>query len=218
MTMAARDVVRAVIDVNVLISNAMALRAGRVGTLSQNTMSAILNDDSALRPVQMVLSHAMLDTFARIACDKGFDPNAIMRAVAGYAGLMRHGPDAIDPYLVLGGTPIQTLDDEEDGGVLATAIASRSRIIVTNNIDDFKPAGCEVIPTSTVRLPDGSTRDLEAIIISHPSGHQVIAANPADFMRWLRTGFDFTSRSLRARHASALEAATSDHPGQDRRM
>ena len=216
--MTARDVVRAVIDVNVLISNAMAWRAGKVRTLSQNTMSAILNDDPSLRPVQMVLSHAMLDTFARIARDQGFDPDAITRAVGGYADLMRHGPDAIDPYLVLGGTPIPTLSDEEDGGVLATAIASRARIIVTNNIKDFIPAGCEVIPTSTVQLPDGSTRDLSAVIIPHPSGHTVIAANPADFMRWLKDGFDFKPQSLRARHAFALEAESGDHPGQRRKI
>jgi predicted nucleic acid-binding protein len=129
---------RLCLDVNVWVNHyiAAARRPDRVsaaGGLARATFAG----SCRIGPIQLVVSHAMLDTleavlrrlpvtapFAEMARDQ-------VEAAAGNGYLSQ------PPSVNLGGTAAYPLLDEEDAGILNTAMAGRSDLLVTNNIGDF---------------------------------------------------------------------------------
>jgi hypothetical protein len=89
-------------------------------------------------PIQPIISHVMLDTLQGVLIAIGL-PEAITDAA-------RHAVEAAAtdgvvgqaPYVVLAGG-VQPIKDAEDRGVLETAIAGSSDLLVTNNMADFVP-------------------------------------------------------------------------------
>lgn len=185
-------------DVNVLIAAQNANRAGRTKTVSQRVIRYVTAGDVQDPPVQLVVSFKMIDTYRDVLRRQGYDHHAIEMAASALIDMMKHGPRALDPYLVFGGTPDPAVLDTEDGGVLATAFAAAADVLVTDNLVDFAVAAAERYNTSTVRRADGTTRQLSCQIHQRPNGHELIVVHPADFAHWLERGFEISPRSIRA--------------------
>ena len=188
---------RVVLDVNVIISNLNAHRAGRSGTISQRAVALVLGSPSDRRPVQLVTSFAMVDTFRNVLLRSGADPFAVEQAAEAWIQMMKFGPDELDPLLVLGGAPDLSLQDREDGGVLAVAFAARANVLVTDNLEDFAVSDCEVFETCVVRRRDGKIRRLACQLHERPDGRSLVVAHPADFVRWMEQRFDISPASVR---------------------
>jgi hypothetical protein len=112
---------------------------------------------------------------------------------------MKAGPEELDPHVILGETSDLRLQDAEDGGVLATAFAGRAHVLITDNLTDFMPEGCEVFETTTLKFQDGSRRVLTCQIVRWPDNHEVVVAHPVDFADWISKQFDPTPRNIRKR-------------------
>jgi hypothetical protein len=196
---------RVVLDVNFYVRLAKAKLQQRTGTSAQRIFSALETGRVCGRPVQIVASHKMMDTLsdvlqrlsvpAEVADDFG---RAIIDA-------MKAGPEELDPHVILGGTPDLRLQDAEDGGVLATAFAGRAHVLVTDNLADFMPGGCEVFETTKLKFQDGSRRVLTCQIIRWPDDHEVVVAHPVDFADWIGNQFDPTPRNIRERLSGARD-------------
>ncbi len=111
--------------------------------------------------------------------------------------MMARGPEELRPYVILGGSPDLSLKDPEDGGVLATAFAARAHLLVTDNLADFMPAGCECFQTSTMRLTDATERILTSQILMRSDGHEIGVAHPVDVQNWIGKQLDPTPANLR---------------------
>lgn len=101
----------------------------------------------------------MLDTLQGVLMSLGLPDamadaarNAVEASATG--GVLRRSP-----YVVLGGG-VQPVRDSEDGGVLDTAIAGNSDLLVTNNIKDFLPGGRTDIDAEMVRVDARGNADV----------------------------------------------------------
>ncbi|ABD87062.1 PIN domain-containing protein [Rhodopseudomonas palustris] len=185
-------------DVNVLVSRANADRAGRSSTISQKVVQQLVSGVLNGEPVQLAMSFKMLDTYRDVLLRKGYDREAVEQSADGLIALMRYGPIGFDPYLVLGGTPELSVMDVEDGGVLATAYAAHANLLVTDNLKDFAGHDAEAYVTSVARSADGTRRDLYCVIRKRPDGHSLIVVHPADFVRWMESGFKMSADAIKA--------------------
>jgi hypothetical protein len=118
----------------------------------------------------------------------------ITLGVEAIKGIMKYGPDELDPYLVLGGREPFAMADVEDAGVLATAFASRVALLVTDNLRDFQTRDCLWTDTRIVKSSSGS-RQLRALR-HRRSGIDVIVAHPLDVTAWLEQRLDFEPDAL----------------------
>jgi hypothetical protein len=196
---------RVVLDVNIFVRLVKAKREHRTGTAAQRIFSALETGQICGRPAQIVASHRMIDTLSNVLHRLSVPtPEAedFSRAVI-YA--MKAGPEELDPHLMLGGTPDLTLRDVEDGGVLATAFGARAHVLVTDNLTDFRPQGCETYETTKIRLADGSKRTLTCQILSRPDGPEIVVAHPIDFAEWISKLFDPTPKNVRDRHSAPID-------------
>ena len=189
---------RVVIDVNLLVSSVKALHAGRRGTISQRAVDYAATGESNGRPFQLVTSFAMTDTLQSVLLRSIGDQGLVEEAVNAWIDMMKFGPERLDPLLVLGGTPNLSLKDREDGGVLATALASGADFLVTDNLKDFRSRDCEVFETSVLKSADGRVRRLVCQLHATPSGASLLIVHPADFVQWIEKRFDMSPASIRA--------------------
>lgn len=100
------------------------------------------------------------------------DAETVLEEIAVAANV---GPASLDPLLVLGGTGVVPLRDEEDAHVLEVAHAGRARILATANFKDFVDYRTEVVNPGR-------------IAIQRTADHEVIIAHPAEAAAWIRTG------------------------------
>lgn len=194
---------RVVLDVNVFVRLVKARSEGRTGTAVQRIFAALRGGIVCGRPAQIVASHRMLDTLAGVLRSLSVPEETGEQFVAAVLDAMRAGPEELDPHLILGGTPDLGLKDAEDGGVLATAFAARADVIISDNLADFMPAGCEIFRTTVIRLRDGSLRSLTCQVLSRPDQIEVVVAHPIDFAIWLSEPFDPTPKKVRERYLAA---------------
>jgi hypothetical protein len=199
------EVFTVVVDVNVLVSAHNANRAGRTATISQRILGHLTAGHMHGVPVQLALSFKMIDTFRGVLQRKGVDPVAVDAAAQALIAIMRFGPRRLDPYVVFGGTPVPSLADTEDGGVLATAFAARANVLVTDDLSDFAAADCEVFATSVAMRPDGTRRQLSCQIHTRPDGQTLMVVHPADFAHWIERRFEITPHSLRTTFGKAAQ-------------
>ena len=143
-------VLRLVLDVNVWVNHYLSLSRGREGSAAQQLVNIAFNGHCRLGPVQPIISHAMLDTLQevliRIDLPERFAEaarNAVEASATG--GIVGEAPHA-----VFGGG-VQPLLDLEDQGVLDTAVAAGSDLLVTNNLEDFTPGPPAGISTDVMR-------------------------------------------------------------------
>jgi predicted nucleic acid-binding protein len=187
---------RILLDVNVWITNLMASTKGRRGTAAQRIVSMVTSGrwGGDEREVQLVISIEMLETLDRVLKRHGATPDSSEAYIEAIKGIMKYGPDELDPYLVFGGREQFAMVDVEDAGVLATAFAARANLLVTDNLKDFWSKDALRVDTRIVKASSGS-RQLHAL------RHQrydvdVIVAHPLDVLAWLEQRLEFEPDAL----------------------
>jgi hypothetical protein len=187
--------------VNVLVSFADALASGNTGSATHQVVTLVASGVLLGRPVQIIASHAMIDTLARVLRRRGFGDGQILLVTQAWSDLLKYGPERLDPYLVLGGSPAPGLPDVEDGSVMAAAIAAGAQILVTSNLRDFSHGATETFVTTRTRLKSGAEKDLTAHIHRMPDGHELVVCHPIDMIIALNRGYILTPEELRKRCA-----------------
>jgi hypothetical protein len=160
------QVIRLCVDLNVWVRYLLGIRRGTAAaTTATATVTAASSGNSTAGPMQLIVSHTMLsrleDVLLRLDFPTG-DSSAFCSLVGAFA---RRGPAGVAPHLVLGGGTASTAKarlpvydpydplivppraDDEDGRVLATAIAGRAHILATYNFKDFTS------PNTTILAP-----------------------------------------------------------------
>lgn len=187
---------RILLDVNVWVANLMAAAKGRQGTTAQRIVSMVTSGrwGDEERKAQLVISIEMLETLEHILKRQGassYNSGAYIEAIK---GIMKYGPDELDPYLLLGGREQFAMADGEDAGVLATAFASRTTLLVTDNLKDFQTKESFRVDTRIVKASSGA-RQLHALR-HRRSDVDLIVAHPLDVMAWLERRLDFEPDAL----------------------
>jgi predicted nucleic acid-binding protein len=176
---AAAEVVGALrlcIDLNVWCAALLSENAGRTNTASQLLALTAARGVCALGATQMVISWAMLSRLEKVlVAGLEMDPTDARGYVEHIARIATAAPGGSAPYLVLGGTGMVPLHDEEDAGVLETAVAGRADILATGNFSDFLNYRTEIVKPGR-------------IAIHRTSDHEVIIAHLAEAAAWIRTG------------------------------
>ena len=187
---------RVVLDVNIWVANLMAAGRGRKGTTAQRIVSMIANGrwGDGVCEVQLVVSLDMLDTLERVLERLGASPADAQAYAEAVRDIMKHGPEELDPYLLLGGREQFAITDVEDAGVLATAFAARANLLVTDNLMDFRTKESIRIDTRVVATSAGP-RQLHALR-HHRADVDLVVAHPLDVMSWLEQRIDFEPASL----------------------
>lgn len=194
--MASPGPLRVLLDVNVWIANLIASDKGRQGTAAQQLVSMIARGEWGTdgRSVQLVVSIEMLATLDSVMRRRGASPRKAEAYANAVMDIMKYGPEGLDPYLLLGGREQFAMTDIEDAGVLAAAFASKTDLLVTDNLNDFEIKDCTGLDTRAIETSSGR-RQLRAM--RHRRGAiDVIVAHPFDVMDWLRRGFDFEPAKL----------------------
>ena len=181
--MNARACIRIVLDVNVLVSDIVSRAGGRTGTISQKLVDAVQMHSLGGFDLQLVLSVDMLNSLEAVLLRLGMPVHLAESATQALLMQMRHGPDALDPYLLLDQSELAfALRDREDAKVLATAFAARAQLLITDNLKDFETADCKKILTTRVRNAGGTERQLYCLVHTSPDGRRVIVAHPVDIV------------------------------------
>ncbi|PYE28795.1 PIN domain-containing protein [Rhizobium sp. PP-F2F-G20b] len=188
--------VRVLLDVNIFVGNIMAHDRGRKGTATQTLLSMVSNQTwGMVDRAQLVISFDMIDTLETVLRRLDFTEDRIKAYSGSIIDIMKYGPEALDPYLILGGEERFAMPDVEDAGVLATAIGTEADILVTDNLKDFATKDASVIDTQVVNTTASGQRTLQALRYEI-GGADLIVAHPFDVMQWMRLGYDFTPETL----------------------
>lgn len=188
--------VRVLLDVNIFVGNIMAHDRGRKGTATQTLVSMVSNQTwGMVDKAQLVISFDMIDTLETVLRRLDFTEDRIKAYSGSIIDIMKYGPEALDPYLILGGEERFAMPDVEDAGVLATAIGTEADILVTDNLRDFATKDASVIDTHVVNTTASGQRTLQALRYQI-GGADLIVAHPFDVMQWMRLGYDFTPETL----------------------
>lgn len=187
---------RILLDVNVWVMDLMAAAKGRQGPAAQRIVSMVASgrwgDEG--REAQLVISIEMLETLEQVLKRQGASSDGSEAYIEAIKGIMKYGPDELDPYLVFGGREQFAMADVEDAGVLATAFASRAALLVTDNLKDFQTKGSLLVDTCMVKVSSGS-RQLFALRHQR-SDVEVIVAHPLDVMAWIERRLNFEPGAL----------------------
>lgn len=187
---------RVLLDVNVWVSNVLATDRAYKGTASQTLVSMVSNHRWGISDKsQLIVSFEMINTLETVLRRRGVGPDRIAAYCESIMDFMRYGPEALDPYLILGGEERFPMADTEDAGVLATAVGGRADIIVTDNLRDFVTKDADLIETQVISTAASGNRTLLALRYSL-ADTELIVAHPFDVMNWMRLGLDFTPDKL----------------------
>ncbi|WP_281517772.1 PIN domain-containing protein [Ferranicluibacter rubi] len=188
--------VRVLLDVNIFVGNIMAHDRGRKGTATQTLLSMVSSQTWGMNArAQLVISFDMIDTLETVLRRLDFTEDRITAYSGSIIDIMKYGPEALDPYLILGGEERFAMPDVEDAGVLATAIGTEADILVTDSLRDFATKDASVIDTQVVNTTASGQRTLQALRYQI-GGADLIVAHPFDVMQWMRLGYDFTPETL----------------------
>uniref|UniRef100_B8HZ90 PIN domain-containing protein n=1 Tax=Cyanothece sp. (strain PCC 7425 / ATCC 29141) TaxID=395961 RepID=B8HZ90_CYAP4 len=164
------------LDLNIWCAALLAERKGRQGTAAQTLVQMVRLGTCPLGPVQLVISWGMLNRLRLVLeRDLGVIPETadlLIETIGGYAHL---GPAGISPQLILGGTGVLALRDQEDAHVLEVAIAGRANLLITANFKDFLSKDTDVV------VP-------EQHAIHNAPGHRFHIVHPYLTLDWLRSG------------------------------
>lgn len=187
---------RVLLDVDLWVTNLMAAAKGRQGTAAQKIVSMVASGrwGGSGREVQLVVSHEMLDTLSVVLQRAGATPESAEAYAEAITGIMKFGPEELDPYLLLGGREQFATADIEDAGVLATAFASRTALLVTDNLKDFETRDSRRADTRIVKASSGK-RQLYALR-HRRADIDLVVAHPLDVVSWLEQGLDFAPDAL----------------------
>ncbi|WP_170865953.1 PIN domain-containing protein [Rhizobium sp. NFR03] len=184
------------LDVNIFVGNIMAHDRGRKGTATQTLLSMVSSQAWGMdNRAQLIISFDMIDTLETVLRRMHFAEDRIKAYSGSIVDIMKYGPEALDPYFILGGEERFATPDVEDAGVLATAIGTGADILVTDNLRDFATKDASVIDTQVVNTTASGQRTLQALRYEI-GGADLIVAHPFDVMQWMRLGYDFTPETL----------------------
>jgi len=175
---------RLCLDVNVWVSHYLAAaRRPDLTTASGNLVRIAFAGTCRLGPVQLIISHAMLDTLAfvlrRIPATAPFADMARDQIEAAASGGALPEP----PSIILGGTAAYPLLDQEDAGVLNAAMAGRADLLITSNIADFMRGPRARTDTTILSLRNGEPDGIRLDHPKHPGGLTI--ALPARAAEWI---------------------------------
>ena len=188
---------RICLDVNIWITHFLAVQNGRPGGSATALVHLARNMKCDAGPVQLVLSWEMLATLEDVLGRLRFDQQDIADITAGIIGLMKAGPEQFDPAMLPEGGKTLPMKDAEDAGVLASSIAARADLLITNNLTDFAVKDCERIDTRLITLHGQPPRQLYALIYERNDGVQVVIVHPIDALGWLQAGLRPTPQTVR---------------------
>ncbi len=140
--------IRVCLDLNVFVAEFLATLYDRHDTLAQQLVELCRHGRLGDASVQLVISIPMLNRFAEVLV-RDFDvESGAAVALAEAIGDLARARSGGGPLLVLGGTGVAPVRDEEDRYVLETAFAGKADYLVTENMRDFVPPG------TWIRRPD----------------------------------------------------------------
>lgn len=169
-------VFRLCLDLNIWFSAILARWRGRAGTPSYALAQAVSQGASGFGRTQLVISWGMLNRLDEaLRRDLRHAEIDIGAAVASIVSAAQLGTAGRDPLMVLGGTGVVPLRDEEDADVLEAAVAGRAHVLATYNFADFVGYRTEVVKRGR-------------IAIHRTADHELIIAHPAEALPWVRTG------------------------------
>ncbi len=158
---------RLCLDLNVWCAALISTRRGRKSGSSPVLVEIVRRGMCPTGAVQLVISWGMLGRLQQVYCrDLAVDPVDAANYVRAIATLAAHGPADDPPYLVLGGTGIAALRDEEDAHVLDVAIAGRAHLIATTDLGDFagyRADARDSVPAAPRHRPPGRGHGLAPI-------------------------------------------------------
>jgi predicted nucleic acid-binding protein len=169
-------VLRVCVDLNVWCAAIYADARGRTGSAAQLVVNAVRLGKSSLGEIQLVISWGMLNRLQKVLHREfPLTPEAVEAALSAIYNISRLGPQGDVPHLLLGGTGVLALRDEEDAHVLDVAVAGRADLLITSNFKDFIGYRKDV-------------REENRIAISQTPSHSVIIAHLFVAAQWVREG------------------------------
>lgn len=164
------------LDLNVWCSAAIAQTRGRGGTASLALTEAVRRGYSGFGPTQLVVSWGMVTRLEAVLMRKlRWDRRRTERVLGNIVSVAQFGPAATPPLILLGGTGVMPIRDEEDAHVLEVALAGRAHVLATLDFSDFVNYRTEVLKPG--RIARYRTAD-----------HELLIAHPAEVAAWIRTG------------------------------
>jgi predicted nucleic acid-binding protein len=164
------------LDLNVWVSAQLANVEKHRNTAAQTLVQVAELGRCALGPTQIVISWGMLtrlrSVFERKLQTGRTDIDVEIQQIATLASL---GPAENAPYVLLGGTGVMPLHDEEDAHVLETAVAGDAHVLATANFDDFIWYRSEIVKPGRIAIHEGPRQPL-------------VIAHPFEVVRWTREG------------------------------
>ncbi|MFI5012685.1 MAG: PIN domain-containing protein [Hyphomicrobiales bacterium] len=189
-------------DVNVWIAHLLAVQHGRRGGAASALVDIVRDMACEAGPVQLVMSWEMIATLEGVLTRLGFDEQSISDFTSGLIQIMKTGPELFDPhlvpYLLPGAGRNLAMRDLEDAGVLASSIAARADLLVTNNLDDFALKDCERVNTREIIRPGQPAKQLSALVYERNDGVSIVVAHPLDALDWLKQGLRPTAEAIRS--------------------
>lgn len=198
-------VLRVCLDANVWLAFLIARAQGRETTAAFGLVNHVLAMRSGRMPIQLIVSHELLDTLGRVLRDQGFDQAEVAAFVGSLVDLMKAGPERRDPTILLSGRDQLAMHDREDAGILATCLAARAHLLVTDNLRDFEMNDGERIDTRRVTYRTGGTRQLYAILNERADGVALAVMHPFDAIAWLAQGSRPTPKAVREHYSSRAD-------------
>jgi len=197
----AKAALRVSLDVNVWIAHLLAIQHGRRGAASA-LVDIVREMACESGPVQLVMSWEMIATLENVLTRLGFDEPGISDFTSGLIQIMKTGPELFEPHLLPEGGRNLAMRDLDDAGVLASSIAARVDLLVTNDLDDFAVKGSERVSTREIIRPGQPAKQISALIYERNDGVSIVIAHPLDALDWLRQGLRPTAEAIRKWSAS----------------
>lgn len=128
----------------------------------------------------------MLDTMQQVLERGGISESLAASARDAVESSAIDGVVREPPRMVLGGG-VRAIKDAEDGGVLDTAIAGQSDLLVTHNMDDFSPGPRSDIDATVIGTQPGDKPAV--LLLRHPRLQDgLVIATVAAAGAWLLGG------------------------------
>jgi len=192
------------LDANIWTALFIALQKADTPRLSAaiSMVSAMWRMRVGGMPLQLVASHELIDTVIRVGIRLGHSQAAAEEFGASIIDLMKAGPLQLDPTMLVAGRDQLAMHDREDAGVLASCIAARAHLLVTDNLTDFETNDSERIDTQKVSYQRGGTRQLFALIHRRADGVELVVMHPLDAASWIASGTRPDAETVRQQYSA----------------
>ena len=134
--------------------------------------------------LQLIVSHELLDTLGRVLTKESVPEGLISLFLDSLVALSLAGPERRQPIMALGGRDELAMRDREDAGIMACCISAGADLLVTDNLQDFVTNDTERFDTQLVKRPDGSKRQLFALIYKREDDVSLVVMHPFDAIDW----------------------------------